>query len=285
MSIGIITKGISGKYIVYDGSGYHECSPRGIFRKEKITPLPGDKVGFDNDTIKTVYKRKNKFIRPAVANVDQMAFFISVSSPEPDFYLLDKMIITAFYNDVDILLCVNKNDIDDNDMSARIKSIYGALGIKVIIMSALNGPGVDGLYKELENKITVLSGQSGAGKSTALNCIFQKEIMETGNVSRKTERGKHTTRHSELFKFKEGFIADTPGFSSYELPDIDKNKLKNFYPEFEKYSDSCKFKECIHINEPGCGVKQALEDGIIDQGRYNRYIKLWTSLQERNNYG
>ena len=283
MNKGIIIKGISGKYLVYDGENYYECAARGIFRKNKIKPLPGDNVEFCENVIEKIDKRKNEFVRPAIANVDQMMFFISVRSPEPDMMLLDKMIITAFFKKVDFVLCVNKNDYEVKDFSDNIKNTYENIGVKVILASALQGTGTEEIYSLLEDKITVFAGQSGAGKSTMVNRIFENEVMQTGDVSRKTERGRHTTRHSELFLFNNGFIADTPGFSSYELPDLTAEDLRSVYPEFTRYSGCCKFKECTHINEPECAVKEALEDGNIDRDRYDRYNRFLEEVIYRKN--
>ena len=280
---GIILKCISGKYTVFSAGNSLECTARGIFRKDKITPLPGDEVFIKNNVILSIGERRNVFIRPPVANVDQLAFFVPVKSPDPDLYLVDKMILTARLQNIDVILCINKEDCDEKNYSKELDAIYMGAGVKVVVMSALhkNNRGIDEIRQLFQGKITVLSGQSGAGKSTALNSIFQEEIMETGDISSKTQRGKHTTRHCELFQFGSGFIIDTPGFSSYELPEILSTSLKDLYPEFDNYANGCKYKECVHINEPDCAVKTALSSGFINCGRYERYIRFYEEMLVR----
>jgi len=278
---GIIIKGIGGNYTIFDGKDYHNCVARGIFRKNKVTPLPGDQVEFADGAINKIFPRRNEFVRPAVSNIDQLAFFLPIKYPEPDLYLLDKMLLTAFEKRLDILLCINKCDCDDTHSYREIDKIYSKLGIKVLLLEAINGRGIDELSENLANKITVFAGQSGAGKSTTLNGVFQEEMMQTGSISAKTERGKHTTRHAELFRYGEGFVVDTPGFSSHDLPDYTASELASLYPEFEEHLGNCRFKECIHINEPDCAVKNALNDEEIDSGRYNRYKKFIDIVAER----
>lgn len=281
MAFGIITKGIGGRYTVFDGTVYHQCVPRGIFRKNKITPLPGDHVEFADGAIDVIQERRNCLIRPAVANVDQLAFFLPVKHPEPDLHLLDKILLTAFAYDLSVLLCINKCDYDADGFAAQIKAVYEPLGIKVLILQAVNGIGIAEISRELTGKITVLAGQSGAGKSTAVNAVFDREVMPTGDVSRKTERGRHTTRHAELLRYEEGFIVDTPGFSSHEVPDYDAAQVRDLYPEFQPYGAECRFKECLHLKEPDCKVKAALESGKIDAGRYERYLRFMDEVAVR----
>ena len=278
---GIITKGISGIYTVFDGENFLECSARGIFRKNNMKPLPGDRIVFSEGVIEEIKPRKNCFIRPAVANLDQIAFFMSVKSPEPDMFLLDKMFFTALEYNVNFIICINKCDYDGDGFADTVKKIYEPLGTDVVLMQAVNGVGVSCIADKFQGKITALAGQSGVGKSTTVNGIFQKNIMITGNISEKSERGKHTTRHAELIKYGSGFIIDTPGFSAHELPEYDIRQLRDFYPEFLKYRGDCKFKECIHINEPGCAVKEQVEKGNIDLGRYERYIKFVEEINIR----
>lgn len=280
---GIIIKGISGKYTVYTEGTHLECVAKGVFRKQKITPLPGDTVTVEDGVIVAISPRKNQLIRPAVANVDQIAVFVPVKSPEPDYFLLDKMLLTAFEHHIDVLICVNKCDCDEAQVASYIQQAYGKLPVKVLCMEAVNGIGIAEISEFLTGKITVLAGQSGAGKSTTVNGVFGQKKMETGVVSMKTERGKHTTRHAELFLLegKEGFLIDTPGFSSHDLPDYDAAMLRGLYPEFAAHEGTCRFKECLHWNEPNCAVKAAVERGEIDAGRYQRYLRYQQEIAVR----
>lgn len=279
---GIIIKGISGKYTVYAEGTHMECVAKGVFRKQKITPLPGDTVTVEDGVIVAIAPRKNQLIRPAVANVDQIAVFVPVKSPEPDYFLLDKMLLAAFEHHIDVLICVNKCDCDEEQVAPYIQQAYGNLPVKVLCMEAVNGIGIAEVSAFLTGKITVLAGQSGAGKSTTVNGVFGQEKMETGVVSTKTERGKHTTRHAELFSIDTGgFLIDTPGFSSHDLPDYDAATLRSLYPEFADYEGTCRFKECLHWNEPACAVKEALAQGKIDAGRYQRYLRYQQEIATR----
>jgi len=285
---GIITKGVGGLYTVKSGTEYFYCRARGVFRKEMLVPMPGDYVEFEiisekdkQGFIKKIQDRKNQLARPAVSNIDQLALFIAVRSPEPDLFLVDKLIISALAKNIEPVLCINKCDLDDSDIAEKLYSIYNQAGIKTIKLCAINKTGIEQLLMLLPGKITAFAGQSGAGKSTTLNAIFGKEMMETGSVSRKTERGRHTTRHAELFEIDGGYIVDSPGFSNYDLEDMEMGFLKNYYPEFNKLEGQCKFRECIHVNEPCCAVKEAVDRGIMDSGRYKRYVAFTKILEER----
>jgi ribosome biogenesis GTPase len=276
---GIIIKGIMGFYYVKTEDGVYECKPRGLFRKNSITPLPGDKVSIsiiDEKTkvgsIDEILPRTNELIRPSVANVNQIAIVFSIKSPLPDFMLIDKILLTAHQKGIDVVILINKIDLGETEEWEKIENSYKKIGYKIIPLSSLKDIGFDELEEVLKNKVTVFAGQSGVGKSTILNKIMNSYVMETGDVSRKNERGRHTTRHAELVELKAGgLIVDTPGFSSFEISNINFEELKDYYPEFANYANGCKFNGCFHINEPKCAVKEALELEKIDLDRYNRY--------------
>lgn len=287
MPNGLIIKGIGGVYTVKSNNDFYDCKARGVFRNNGIKPLPGDRVEFEiisdenkEGIIVSVFERKNQLIRPAVANVDQIAILMAVESPNPDAYLIDKLIISAYINNAEPLLCVNKCDLNDN-YAQEIFDIYNNAGIKTIMISAKNNIGIDILKDELAHKITVFAGQSGVGKSTSINVIFKDIVTESGELSDKTQRGKQTTRHIELFEINEGYIIDSPGFSSYEIDDMEPADLSSYYPEFIDFIDKCRFNRCIHVNEPNCAVKDAVSNGIIDKGRYERYVTLVSRLKEK----
>ena len=290
MPQGIIIKGVGGIYTVKCNSNTYECKARGVFRKDMIAPVPGDYVELeiiseiDNQGVITEIKnRKNQLIRPAVSNIDQLALFVAVKSPEPDLFLVDKLIVSAFINNIEPILCINKCDLDDSNISDSLFSVYSRIGIKTVKLSAINNIGISDLRALLPGKITAFAGQSGAGKSTALNAILGRHVMETGTVSKK-QRGRHTTRHAQLFEVDNGYIADSPGFSNYDLENIELSDLMNCYPEFNKLDGQCRFRKCVHINEPDCVVKEAVDKNLIDVGRYNRYLVFAKKINEREAY-
>lgn len=293
MPFGIILKGIGGFYYVKESNSgeVYECKPRGIFRKDAITPLPGDNVGFSIldsveklGSIDEILPRKSELVRPAIANIDQIAIVVAAKAPVVDYMLLDKLLITAELKKLKILICINKIDLED-EISQLISTAYSKAGYSCIEISSVKNIGYDLLKTELKDHLTVFAGQSGVGKSTILNHIMDSWVMETGSVSSKIERGKHTTRHAEILQLKYGgYVADTPGFSSFELADIPFNELDNYYPEFKKYLNQCKFASCSHTTEPGCLVIDALENGEIDNSRFQRYIQLYKALKEIPQY-
>jgi ribosome biogenesis GTPase len=289
---GIIIKGIGGFYYVCLPDGIYECKARGRFRKDDITPLPGDKVDIlvVNDSKKTGYieeilPRENVLIRPAIANVDQLIAVIAAVSPQPDLLLLDKLLVTAVRTGIESLLFINKTDIDKTCSYNEIASIYRSAGYNVILGSGITGSGLNELKQSLQGHISVFAGQSGVGKSTIINNLMGATVMLTGEISDRLNRGKHTTRHAELIDLgNNGYNADTPGFSSFELLDIGYNELYQYYDEFLKYMGHCRFTGCSHISEPGCEVKNALETGIVDRGRYQRYVTLYNELKSNRVY-
>lgn len=293
MPSGIITKGIGGFYYVSSGDAEYECRARGRFRREEITPLPGDRVNFSivDGTRKTgfieeILPRDMVLTRPAVANVNQLVAVISASSPDPDFLLLDKLLVTADKKGLKVVLCINKIDLEPAGNYKKTVSAYGLAEYRVVETSGRTGEGFQELLDSLKGRISVFAGQSGVGKSTILNKLLRKNVMETGEISRKAGRGKHTTRHAELVRLEEGgYLADTPGFSSFELCDITPPELQLHYPEFAAYLGSCRFTGCSHVSEPDCGVKRALEEGRIAAERYERYRTLYGLLKENRIYG
>lgn len=286
---GIIIKGIGGFYYVETETGVYECKARGIFRKDSINPLPGDSVSISiideeekTAVIDTIAPRFNELERPAVANVDQVITVIAVKSPDPDFLLLDKLLIVAEREKINAVICINKIDLDSENEHVRITGAYLTTGYKLIFTSSKTNLGYDSLRQALCGKVNALAGQSGVGKSTILNKIVASKVMETGNMSKKISRGRHTTRHAELIKLDSGgYLVDTPGFSSFELLDVEPGELQFYYPEFKEHIGKCRFTGCSHISEPGCSVKAALEIGMVDEGRYDRYIKLYGLLKQR----
>lgn len=289
MPVGIILKGIGGFYYVKDesNSAVYECKPRGVFRKDSVTPLPGDRVGFnildDQErlgSVEEILPRSSELVRPAIANIDQMVVVVAVKAPSTDFMLLDKLLITAEIKQLHAIVCINKIDLDDGS-AAKIREAYSLAGYECIEISSVKNVGYKFLKEELKDHISVFAGQSGVGKSTILNHVMDAWVMETGSVSRKIERGKHTTRHAELLELKYGgYVADTPGFSSFELADVQFNELQNYYPEFRKYINSCRFTSCSHITEPDCPVREAVERGEIDGQRFLRYTQLYKALKD-----
>jgi len=285
---GIITKGIGGFYYVKaENNKTYECKARGIFRKEGLTPLPGDSVFIkiiDQDkgkgSLEQILPRKSLLSRPAVANVDQIIIVVAAKSPEPDLFLLDKLLITASKKKIDVCICINKIDIDFEKEYDKIKAVYEKSRYSVIAISSKTASSLDCIAEKLSGRISVMAGQSGVGKSTILNKIIGSLSMETGDISEKVMRGKHTTRHAQLFELTTGgYIVDTPGFSMFELSEIKFDELYQYYPEFNDIPGTCKYRSCSHINEPGCLVKIRVNDGIIDLQRYQRYIQLYNLLK------
>lgn len=290
---GKIIKGIAGFYYVHvPGRGVYECRAKGIFRKDKRKPLVGDDALLDVldeeeklGNICGLLERRNELIRPAVANVDQALVIFSVTRPQPNFNLLDRFLIMMRQQGIDCIICFNKLDIDEEGRSADYADIYAGCGCRILTVSARAHSGLDELRQLLAGKTTTVAGPSGVGKSSIINCLQTDVVMETGAVSRKIDRGKHTTRHTELIAIQEDtYILDTPGFSSLGLFDMEKEDLAGFYPEFTEYEKNCRFGGCSHISEPDCGVKEALEEGKISPERYKNYCLLYEELKNRKKY-
>ena len=287
---GKIVKGIAGFYYVHvSGRGVYECKAKGIFRKDNIKPLVGDDVEIEitdaanyKGNIISILPRRNSLIRPAVANIDQALVIFAVSKPEPNYNLLDRFLIMMRRQGLECIICFNKRDIASKEERAAIRTIYENSGCTVLFASAMKKEGMEEIAAVLKDKTTAVAGPSGVGKSSIINCLQKNKTMETGAISEKIERGKHTTRHSELISISDRtYIMDTPGFSSLSLFDTEKDELKNYYPEFTPYEEKCKFLTCAHIHEPMCGVKDALELGKISQVRYDNYVAFYEELKEK----
>ncbi|GMQ56900.1 ribosome small subunit-dependent GTPase A [Vallitalea sediminicola] len=287
--IGKIIKGIAGFYYIHvPEKGIYECKARGIFRNKKIKPLIGDNVKIDvleNEDMKgnvlEILPRKNSLVRPTVANIDQVVIVFAVENPKPNFNLLDKFLIMAEREEIHVVICFNKVDTMSDEDLEEIRKIYKDTGYDVLLTSATKDIGISPLRNILYDKTTVFAGPSGVGKSSILNLIQSVEMLETGEVSEKIKRGKHTTRHATLLAFdKDSYVVDTPGFSSLYIDEIEKDDLKNYFIEFKRYEDSCKFYGCSHISEPNCAVKDALENGEISKLRYESYKLLYDELKD-----
>jgi ribosome biogenesis GTPase len=284
---GIIIKGIAGFYYVNTDDGVIECKARGIFKKKKITPLVGDRVLISlsdesgKGMIEEIKKRKVEMIRPAVANVDQAVIVVAIKDPAPNMILLDKLTVLADITGLDVVICFNKVDIDDKHEVDVLSKIYRAAGFDVVVSSAKTDEGIELIKEHLKGKISVFAGASGVGKSSLLNEIKEGLALQTGEVSEKIKRGKHTTRHSELIKLDfDGWVVDTPGFTSLDINYIEPDELRDYFIEFDDCAPSCKFNNCLHINEPGCEVKRRLETGEIQETRYNSYIYLYNEIKD-----
>ena len=290
---GKIVKGIAGFYYVHVvESGLYECKAKGVFRKEKIKPLVGDLVEIDildqeekKGNIVDVLERKNELIRPAVANVDQALVVFAVTKPKPHFNLLDRFLIMMESKGIPVILCFNKKDIATEPEIEKLKETYESCGYQMIFTSAVENENIEEVKQLLRGKTTVIAGPSGVGKSSLIN-IFQPNVqMETGTISEKIERGKHTTRHSELIWIENGtYIMDTPGFSSLYTNEFEKEELKYYFTEFAPFEGQCRFQGCDHVHEPGCAVKAAIEEGKIHTVRYENYLEMYKELKDRRRY-
>ena len=285
---GKIIKGIAGFYYVrVVESGVYECKAKGIFRKDNTKPLVGDDVKIEildeqdkEGNITQIYPRKNTLIRPAVANIDQAVVLFAVTKPKPHLNLLDRFLVSMEVQNIPTLICFNKIDIDKEDETKRLKSIYQKTKYPTVFISVLEEKNIEELQKLLLGKTTVIAGPSGGGKSSLINYLQSEVHMEVGGLSAKIARGKHTTRHSQLIAIGEkSYIVDTPGFSSLCVEDLEKEELKHYFPEFDSFANRCHFTGCNHLHEPNCAVKDAMSEGLISKSRVKSYHLLFKNKQ------
>ena len=290
---GKIVKGISGFYYVHVvGTGIYECKAKGAFRNQKIKPLVGDNVEIavvDEEkrigNVENILQRTNELIRPAVSNIDMALVIFAATKPEPNFNLLDRFLCMMEYQKVPVTICFNKCDLIDEAKRKELQAIYEPAGYPVLFTSAKSGENIEELKALLKGKTTTVAGPSGVGKSSLINTLQDQVEMETGQISTKIERGKHTTRHSEIIPLGErSYIMDTPGFSSMDVPGFEKEDLWTCYPEFLEYEPYCRFQGCSHISEPDCGIKNALEEGKISKVRYDNYVLLYEEMKQIRKY-
>lgn len=282
MQKGIVTSNISDLYKVETNNIVYNCNARGKFKAGEISPVAGDLVEVDITdenkkvgVIEKILERKNYIKRPKMANLTQIILVVSMKLPKPDLLLLDKQLVYAEYMDIKPIICLNKIDLEDEEKIEYIYNLYSKIGYTVIKTDAKNNVGVDQIKKYLQNNITAFSGNSGVGKSTLINSILGKQIAEEGNISSKNKRGKNTTTQVLLYKIGENsYIADTPGFSTFDISEIEKSDLAKYFIEFRPYLADCEYADCSHKKEENCGIKRAVQERKISKDRYERFCEL-----------
>lgn len=300
---GTIVKGIAGFYYVLHEGEVYQCKARGVFKKDDIKPMVGDFVEFeygaaegDDGWITEIYERRNSFIRPPISNVDCFVIVMAAAQPKPNIAVMDKFLVMAEKSNTDIIVCINKTDLAAKGKKAeelnRLKAVYEQV-YPVITLSGTEGEGIDELKDALSGcsssgdgtRHIALAGPSGVGKSTLLNCLIPHAEAETGDISHKSKRGKHTTRHSELFDLGNGImIFDTPGFTSFDILEAEEDELQHYYPEIAPFAGQCRYDNCRHIKEPECAVRAAVEEGRISQQRYDSYVTQLNEIRDKNKY-
>ena len=287
---GVIIGNVSNTYKIETAEKIYTAYARGKFKNRDIKPIVGDRVEIEltdeeksEAIIEEILPRKNEIKRPKIANIDQIIFIISTKNPKPDFLMLDKQLAYAEKIHVEPVIVVNKCDL--KEIYKSIKELYSKVGYKVIVTSAKHNIGIDELKQVLQNKISVFSGNSGVGKSSIINALFDKEKTQEGEISKKNKKGKNTTTDTKLYKLeKDTYIADTPGFSSFEISEIESKELDKCFREFMPEIEKCEFVGCTHIKEENCGVKKAMQEGKISTERYERYCNMYDELKEKEKY-
>ncbi len=291
--VGKIIKGIAGSYYVHVvHSGTYECKAKGIFRYKNIKPLVGDNVEIEilDEELKIgniidIIERENELIRPAVANIDQALVVFALKSPVPNLNLLDRFLVMMETQNVETVICFNKLDLVTEKDIVELRQTYENAGYKVLFASANDGIGIEEIKKVIKGKTTAFAGPSGVGKSSILNAIMPMANSQTGDISKKIQRGKHTTRHTEIFNVEDNtYLMDTPGFSSMYVCECEKEELKQYFPEIYEYEGECRFNGCVHVNEPDCMVKEKLECGTIGKTRYDNYVLLYNEIKDKKRY-
>lgn len=290
---GKITKGIAGFYYVHGEDGVlYECKAKGVFRKDGVKPLVGDNVRItvldaekNIGNLEEILPRKSELLRPAAANIDQVLVMFAAAKPAPNFNLLDRFLIRMGLEGIPVFVGFNKSELVTTERLEEMKEIYTSAGYPVCFFSVMEQTGLDALHERLDGKTTALAGPSGVGKSSLMNYLCPQAEMETGDVSRKIERGRHTTRHAELFVLRQGtYVMDTPGFSSLYVNEISPQELWKYFPEMLEAEKECRFTGCCHMEEPDCGVKERVASGVISKQRYESYRQLYTELGNIKRY-
>ena len=287
---GIIIGNISNTYKIKTATKEYEAYARGKFKNEDITPLVGDMVEIEitdeekgTAIINKIYPRKNEIKRPKMANIDQIIFIISTKNPKPDLLMLDKQLAYVEKLKIEPIIIINKIDLQDT--YKQIQELYSKIGYKTIVTSAKQNIGIQELKQELKNKISVFSGNSGVGKSTTINALLGTNTTQEGEISQKNKKGKNTTTDTKLYELEENtYIGDTPGFSSFEISEIESTELDKYFREFKKQIENCEFVGCTHIKEQECGIKTAIENGEISQERYERFCKIYEELKDKEKH-